>query len=65
MGNWQDWLVTAIAGVAAVLVVWRTLGSWKDSKPGGAGAPHCDGCAIAEAAKDQTKSPEVRRSVGP
>jgi hypothetical protein len=55
MGTWQDWLVTAIAAVAAVLVVWRTLGSWKDSKPSAVGTPHCDGCAIAEAAKETTK----------
>ncbi len=55
MGNWQDWLVTAIAAVAAVLVVVRTLGAWKDSKPGGANAPHCDGFANAEAAKETTK----------
>ena len=55
MGNWQDWLVTAIAAVAAVLVVVRTLGAWKDSKPSAAGTPHCDGCAIAEAAKETTK----------
>ena len=52
MTNWQDWLVTIIAAVAAVLVVWRTLGSWKDSKPGGANAPHCDGCAVADLAKE-------------
>lgn len=57
MGNWQDWLVTAVAVLAAVLVVWRTLGSWKDSKPGGAGAPHCDGCAIAEAANKKSQGP--------
>lgn len=53
MGNWQDWLVTAIAAVAAVLVVWRTLGSWKDSKPGSKNTPACDGCAVAELANQQ------------
>jgi len=55
MGNWQDWLVTAIAAVAAVLVVVRTLGAWKDSKPGSKNAPACDGCAVAELAKETTK----------
>lgn len=55
MESWQDWLVTAIAAVAAVLVVWRTLGAWKDSKPGSKNAPACDTCAIAEAAKDSIK----------
>ena len=64
MGSLQDWLVTAIAAVAAVLVVWRTLGAWKDSKPSSAGTPHCDGCAIAEAAKDENKGPQVRGSAG-
>ena len=50
METWQDLLVTAVAGIAAVLVVWRTLGSWKDSKPGSKNAPHCDGCAVADLA---------------
>ncbi len=58
--GWQDWLVTGVAVVAAAIVFWRTLGSWKDSKPGGAGAPHCDGCAIAEAAKTLPPGPKVR-----
>jgi len=53
MGNWQDWLVTGIAAVAGVLVIWRTFGSWKDSKPGSKNAPHCDGCAVAEIAKEE------------
>ena len=53
MGTWQDWLVTAIAAVAAVLVVWRTLGAWKDSKPGSKNAPACDNCAVAELANQQ------------
>lgn len=60
MGNWQDWLVTAVAAVAAVLVVVRTLGAWKDSKPSSKGTPACDNCAIAEAAREET--PKVRRS---
>ena len=60
MGNWQDWLVTAIAAVAAVLVVVRTLGAWKDSKPGSKNPPACDGCAVAELAKEQMKGPQVR-----
>ena len=60
MGNWQDWLVTGVATIAAVLVVWRTLGSWKDSKPGSKNAPACDGCAVADLAREQTK-----KSVGP
>lgn len=55
MISWQDWFVTGVAGVAAVLVVWRTLGSWKDSRPGSKNSPHCDGCAIAEAAKETPK----------
>ena len=63
MDTWQDWLVTAVAAVAAVLVVWRTLGSWKDSKPGSKNAPACDGCAVAEIAKD-TEGSRVRRSAG-
>ena len=68
MGNWQDWFVTGIAAIAAALVVWRTLGSWQDSKPSSPNAPHCDGCAIAEAAKDNDAPPprpQVRRSAGP
>lgn len=66
MESWQDWLVTAVAAAAATLVVWRTLGSWKDSKPGSPGAPQCDGCAIAEAVKDtEDRGPQVRRSAGP
>jgi len=66
MGNWQDWLVTAVAVLAGVLVVWRTLGSWRDSKPGSPNAPGCDNCAVADLAKDTAdRSPKVRRSVGP
>jgi hypothetical protein len=49
MDNWQDWLVTAVAGVAGLLVLQRTLGAWKDSKPGSASSPACDGCALADA----------------
>ena len=48
MESWQDWLVTAIAALAGVLVVWRTLGAWKDSRPGSKNAPGCDSCAVAE-----------------
>ena len=55
MGTWQDWLVTGVAAVAAALVVWRTLGSWKDSKPGSKKAPGCDNCAVAELAKETTR----------
>ena len=55
MESWQDWLVTVVAAVAAALVVWRTLGSWKDSKPGSKNTPACDGCAVAELAKETTK----------
>ena len=59
MGGWQDWLVTGVAGIAGAIVVWRTFGSWKDSTPGGAGSPHCDGCAIKEMAQEapDRKSP--------
>jgi len=49
---WQDWLVTGVAVMAAVIVFLKTVGSWKDSKPGGAGTPHCDSCAVAEIAKE-------------
>jgi hypothetical protein len=56
MDSWQDWLVTAIAGVAGVLVVWRTLGSWKDSKPGSKASPHCDNCAVADLAQKKIDS---------
>lgn len=52
MGGWQDILVTVVAACGAVIVLWRTLGSWKDSKPGSAGSPHCDGCALTDAVKD-------------
>jgi len=49
--TWQDWLVTGVAAVAAVIVFWKTIGSWKDSKPGTSGAPHCDSCAVADIVK--------------
>jgi hypothetical protein len=66
MGGWQDWLVTAIAAWAGLVVLSRTLGSWKDSKPEGA-SPHCDGCAVSDAAKTPPpKQPtKVRGSAGP
>ncbi len=51
--GWQDWLVSAVAAVAAAIVFWRTLGSWRDSKPGSPNDPACDGCAVAEMAKDK------------
>jgi hypothetical protein len=54
MGTWQDWLVTGIAAVAGVLVVWRTLGSWRDSKPSSKNTPHCDNCAVADAFKESS-----------
>ena len=54
MESWQDWLVTAIAAIAAVLVVWRTLGSWRDSKPGSKNAPGCDTCAVADVARESS-----------
>lgn len=50
--TWQDGLVTLIALGAAVLVVVRTLGNWKDSKPGGS-APGCDHCAVKNEAMRQ------------
>ncbi len=59
MGGWQDWLVTGVAGVALAIVLWRTLGSWTASKPGGAGSPHCDGCVVAEAARTQAQERSV------
>jgi len=60
--EWQDWLVTGAACLAAVIVFWKTIGSWKDSRPGTPASPHCDGCAIVEAAQ---KAPPPKRSVGP
>ena len=40
-------------------------GSLVDSKPGSKNTPACDGCAVAELAKEQTKGPQVRGSAGP
>ncbi len=60
--GWQDWLVTGVAALAAAVVFWRTIGSWKDSKPGSPNAPGCDGCAVADLAKE---GPQVRKSAGP
>jgi hypothetical protein len=51
MGGWQDIVVTVVAAAGAFIVFWRTFGSWKDSKPGGAGSPHCDGCALTDAVR--------------
>lgn len=45
--HWQDVLVTVIAAAAAVTVVWRTLGTFRDARPGG-GAPGCDHCVIRQ-----------------
>jgi hypothetical protein len=44
--GWQDIVVTIVAFGAAVTVVWRTLGTWADSKPGSSASPGCDHCAI-------------------
>lgn len=47
--TWQDVLVTLVAAGAAVTVVWRTLGTWQDGRPGGAASPACDHCAVKTA----------------
>jgi hypothetical protein len=49
--GWQDWLVTGVAGVAGAIVLWKTLGSWKDSRPGSKATPACDTCAVVEIQK--------------
>ncbi len=59
MGGWQDIVVTVVAAVGAFLVFWRTFGSWKDSKPGGAASPHCDGCALTEIVNQKPRDPKV------
>lgn len=42
--TWQDTVVTLVALAAAVTVVWRTLGHWRDGAPGA--SPGCDHCAL-------------------
>jgi len=49
--TWQDLIVGAVAFIAGAVVLMRTVGSWKDSKPGAPGDPHCDSCAIAVESK--------------
>ena len=63
MGGWQDIVVTVVAAAGAFIVVWRTFGSWKDSRPGGAASPHCDGCALTKAAEDvrDIRNEEMRK----
>jgi hypothetical protein len=46
--TWQDIVVAIVALGAAVLVIWRTLGAWADSKPGAGTTPGCDHCAVGE-----------------
>ena len=48
--GWQDIAVAVVALGAAITVVWRTLGTWGDSKPG-AGSPGCDHCPVGEEMK--------------
>ncbi len=48
--TWQDAVVTLVAFTAAALVVWRTLGHWRDAGPSGA-SPRCDTCALKDAAE--------------
>lgn len=51
--TWQDVFVTLVAAGAAITVVWRTVGHWSESRPGGAGNPGCDHCAIRNEAMRQ------------
>lgn len=46
VASWQDALVTLVALLAAGVVVWRTIGNWRENTPGR--SPHCDGCAMAD-----------------
>lgn len=59
MTDWQDIVVTLVAAAGAFIVFWRTFGSWKDSKPGGAGSPHCEGCALTEPVNQKSPGPKV------
>lgn len=65
MGNWQDIVVTMVAAAGAFIVIWRTFGSWKVSKPGSAGSPHCDGCALTEAVNHKAPGPQGPGTPGP
>jgi hypothetical protein len=47
--TWQDVVVAFVALGAAVTVVWRTLGAWSDSTPGG-GVSGCDHCPVKDEA---------------
>ena len=59
MEDWQDIVVTVVAAVGAFIVFWRTFGSWRNSKPGSAASPHCDGCALTEAVNQKPPGPKV------
>jgi hypothetical protein len=48
LAHWQDVVVTLVAAAAAITVVWRTLGTFGDARPGGGGAPGCDHCALRD-----------------
>jgi hypothetical protein len=45
--SWQDVVVTVAAAAAAITVVWRTLGTFGDARPG-RGAPGCDHCVLQD-----------------
>lgn len=40
-GGWQDIVVTVISAGAALVVVWRTVGHWQQSRPVKSGCDHC------------------------
>lgn len=57
--TWQDVVVTIVAGAAAATVVWRTLGTWTDSRPGRTGNPACDHCALLDATDSRARRPRA------